>query len=638
MTKNPPKTANVVAAHAVWCKLKDLVLSPLNVRSEQVQNTELDASLDDLGLLQNLVGYVETDAKKKPTSKIAICAGGSRLLSLQRKMEAGVIDGDYEVPVKIIAVENAVKASLAENKARKDMHPADELKAFLALSTMGYTSKDIAAMFGYAPILITQRLRLATVSPLLMDLFRKGEASLQQLTALCVVDDHARQEAAWNSAPYRSVENLRALVTQGETPERSPLGQYVGKDAYIAAGGEFNIDLFAEDGGGFMVNTPLVHQLALEKLTAEANQIKEKEGLAWVEVSVVRPHAEMIALRDAPTFIRDFSAEELAKHTDLVNRCDAAQLRYEDAEPGSEEEEEAGAEVDRLTAEIEEMEEQRVSIADEHLPRAGVFVWFSNGHVCRSHLKMRPLPKADGTEGDVSEEGDDEAGEGAGIAQSLQEPQKKERSAHSDAHTRRMSAHRNAALQKLVADNHKVALAAMLAAILPGVLSDRDWSQKDSTINIRPPYLKGSAQDIEGNMAWQSVQEQISKAAQLVKAKEGEESSMFSRLLELPEAMLVELVALCVALSIDVLHGNEQTGVRSAELAKAVNLDMADWWKATPDSYLSHVSSKRLLAVVTEAVSAEAANSMLGMKKAQMVEAAALKLSDTRWIPEMMRT
>lgn len=634
MTKNPPKIAAEVATHSQYFPLKVCIVSPLNMRSEETENGELDASIDDVGLLQNLIGYVETNKQKKPTGKIAINGGGSRLRSLLKKLEAGLIDENYQVPVKIIDVKDAIKTSLMENKARTNPHPADELKAFLALADMGHTSKDIGAMFGYAPILITQRLRLATVSPMLMDLYRKGDATLQQLTALSVVDDHARQDAAWTTANHRSPDNLRNLVTQGETAARSALGVFVGKDAYIAAGGEFRADLFAEEGDGFMVNTPLVHQLAIEKLSAEANQLKEAEGLAWVEVSVIRPYADMNALHDAPTHERDFTEEETAKHDALQVQLTEAWEKYNETD--GEEEDQWSAEIDEIEAEIEAMEQSRTTLADEYRNRAGIFVWFNNGVLDRSDWKIRPVAKAEGDSED--DEQDDEAGEGSGIAQSLAKTEKKERGPHSETLTLRMSVQRNAAMQKLVADNQKVALAVMLAAILPGVLSDRDWSHKDSTIRMQPPYLTGTDKTVENNLAWQSVQEQIAKAAQIVKAKEGDESSMFSRLLELPESTLLELVALCVGLSINVMHGNSETGVRAAELAKAVNLDMADWWKPTPDAYLNHVPSKRLLAVVTEAVSAEAANKMLGMKKAQMVEAAALNLTDTRWVPEMMRT
>lgn len=641
MTKNPPKIPAQLETHSQYFPLKKLVLSRLNMRSDEAENSELDASIDDVGLLQNLIGYYETNKQKKRTGRVEINGGGSRLRSLQKKLAAGLIDEDYPVPVKIIDVKDAVKTSLMENKARTNPHPADELKSFLALADMGYTSKDIGAMFGYAPILITQRLRLATVSPMLMDLYRKGDATLQQLTALSVVDDHARQDAAWTSAHHRSPENLRELVTQGETPAKSPLGLFVGKDAYIAAGGEFRADLFAEEGDGFMANTPLVHQLALEKLTAEANRIKETDGLAWVEVSIARPYSEISQLHDAPCKERDFTEEEETEYKRLDAIANEAEEKLDETDD-DDEADELMTLINQSRTAMEAMDEKRFSVDPDYLSRAGVFVWFNYGHVQRSQLKIRPAKRTEGdTEGnsdEENEEGDNEAGEGAGIAQSLAQPQKKERAAHSDAHTRRMSAHRNAALQKLVADNQKVAFAVMLAAILPGVLRDHDSTHKDSTIRIAPPYLKGAASDIQSNIAWQSLQDQIAKAAQIVKAKEGDESSMLSRLLALPESTLLELVALCVGLSIDVLHGNEETGVRSAELAKAVSLDMADWWKPTADAYLSHVSSKRLLAVVTEAVSADAANKMLGMKKAQMVEAAALNLTDTRWVPEMMRT
>ena len=66
----------------------------------------------------------------------------------------------------------------------------------------------------------------------------------------------------------------------------------------------------------------------------------------------------------------------------------------------------------------------------------------------------------------------------------------------------------------------------------------------------------------------------------------------------------------------------------------ALNLDMADWWKPTPENYLSHVSKEQILSVVTEAVSAGKADLMRGLKKDQLVQKADEELSGLRWLPD----
>jgi len=60
---------------------------------------------------------------------------------------------------------------------------------------------------------------------------------------------------------------------------------------------------------------------------------------------------------------------------------------------------------------------------------------------------------------------------------------------------------------------------------------------------------------------------------------------------------------------------------------------MADWWEATPENYLSHVSKDRILTVVTQAASPEKADVMRGLKKEQLVQKADEALSGLRWLP-----
>ena len=56
-------------------------------------------------------------------------------------------------------------------------------------------------LLGATVLLVTQRLKLARVSPLLMKLYREEELTLEQLMAFTVSDDHAAQEAAWFETP-----------------------------------------------------------------------------------------------------------------------------------------------------------------------------------------------------------------------------------------------------------------------------------------------------------------------------------------------------------------------------------------------------------------------------------------------------
>lgn len=78
--------------------------------------------------------------------------------------------------------------------------------------------------------------------------------------------------------------------------------------------------------------------------------------------------------------------------------------------------------------------------------------------------------------------------------------------------------------------------------------------------------------------------------------------------------------------------------MRGAEtLATAVGLDMTGTWSATAAAYFSQVSKARVLEAVTEATDAEEVGRIVGMKKADMVEAAERLLGSRRWRPSVLR-
>jgi len=162
----------------------DLTLIPLNklVRSSaNVRKTGAD-SIDDLaawiavhGLLQNLtvtkkVATARTKGKSKPEADTyEVVAGARRLAALQSLAKQRKIGNDYPVPCKVVT-ESAEELSLVENTIRQPMHPADQFEAFDRLVGGGLGIDDVAARFGVTPLFVAQRLKLANVSPSLIQL------------------------------------------------------------------------------------------------------------------------------------------------------------------------------------------------------------------------------------------------------------------------------------------------------------------------------------------------------------------------------------------------------------------------------------------------------------------------------------
>jgi ParB family transcriptional regulator, chromosome partitioning protein len=89
--------------------------------------------------------------------------------------------------------------SLAENDERVCLHPLDQFRAFKLLRDGGMSEEDIAARHFVSPAIVKQRLRLASVSPKLHDVYADDGMTLEQLMALSVTADQARQEQVWDN-------------------------------------------------------------------------------------------------------------------------------------------------------------------------------------------------------------------------------------------------------------------------------------------------------------------------------------------------------------------------------------------------------------------------------------------------------
>jgi ParB family transcriptional regulator, chromosome partitioning protein len=110
--------------------------------------------------------------------------------------------------------------SLAEKVQRAPLHPLDQFRAFLALREKGQSEEEIAATFFVSVADVKQRLRLASVSPKLLDVFAEGGMPLDQLMAFTVSPDHERQEQVWeaiqrsyNKEPYRICDSACKFCT-----------------------------------------------------------------------------------------------------------------------------------------------------------------------------------------------------------------------------------------------------------------------------------------------------------------------------------------------------------------------------------------------------------------------------------------
>ena len=203
--------------------LSKLTPSPANVRRTGAGAgiEALAASIQAHGLLKSLVVQPKLDSDGQETGRYEVVAGARRLAALkllakQKRVTKGII-----IPCRVLDGENVdgSEASLAENVVRQDMHPADQFEAFARLHEGGTGIEDIAARFGVSAHTVRQRLRLAVVSPALIQAYRDEVLTLDHLTAFAVTEDSEAQERVFGQLQewQRTPDTIRRLARINET-------------------------------------------------------------------------------------------------------------------------------------------------------------------------------------------------------------------------------------------------------------------------------------------------------------------------------------------------------------------------------------------------------------------------------------
>jgi len=269
-----------------------LILSQNNVRRIK-DGVSIDHLSDDIarrGLIQSLNVRPVIDADGAETGMFEVPAGGRRYRAVERLVKAKRLAKTAPVPCVVRAADaptSAEEDSLAENVQRAPLHPLDQFRAFLTLREQGQSEEEIAAVFFVAASVVKQRLRLASVSPKLLDVYADDGMTLEQLMAFTVNGDHERQEQvferlcqSYSKEPYV----IRRMLTEGAVKVTDKRAQLVGLEAYIEAGGVILRDLFEGDQGGWMQDVGLLDMLVAEQLREQSDAIRA-EGWKWIEVA-----------------------------------------------------------------------------------------------------------------------------------------------------------------------------------------------------------------------------------------------------------------------------------------------------------------------------------------------------------------
>lgn len=629
----------------IYVRLGDLVHSPLNVRqNDESDVTELADLIDSQSLLQNLIVVPHQTKRRKASStkQFGVIAGGRRRRAMLLLVERGRLTLDYEVLCKRVTIEQAVQMSLAENSGREPLSAADTIMAFKTMvDEVGATVAETAICFGVSELTVERRLKLATVSPKLFNLFRAGQIEVGQLAALAVTDDHTAQERVWNDTPSynRSAGYLRRLLLGNATDaSRDPVAHFVGLPAYEAAGGVVKRDLFSEDGDGAILDPELLNRLAMAKLNETAERVG-KEGWGWVEARPPMEYSERSRLSDAPKGQREAKPKEQermdALRADQVAADEALEKLYDEDEPDQGKITELERASAKAGGELQKLRNKLRAWTPEVMAQAGAIVTIDSAgkqEILRGLVRPEDRKRVATVASREAAQARGESGADGGE----QAPKSPAAATHSEALVRKLTAHRTKALQFALSQDSHVALASVVHVLLLQTVI-RDSYQVDSALSIRASdcdaELTKAADDIESSRAW------IELAGQLDNMREhipGDTGALLRWLIGRPQDRLLELLAMCAALTVNTVVGRERDHAGDA-LVAALSLDMADWWTPTSTSYLNQVPKARIVEAVAEATDAETAAPLAKAKKGEAVAKAQDLIAGTRWLPTPLR-
>ena len=440
----------------------------------------------------------------------------------------------------------------------------------------------------------------------------------------------------------RNPDTIRRLLTHALIPATDRKALFVGLDAYTAAGGIVQRDLFSEDRGGWITNAALLERLVAERMEREAEAIRA-EGWRWVGIG---QGAQAAAWNLRPVWPDkvELSSEDDVRRRELAARHD----EIAEQRNGSSDDlpYDIAAEFDRIEAELAELEAREEAWQPEDVAIAGVILTIAvdgSLRINRGYVRAEDepvTPNQDDKARGSTETGDGLAEEESGSTltpfRPAPEPEDKA-PALSATLLAELEAHRTAGLQAALAWQPELALRVMVHALVTDALYSR-YGETVVALHTYPPALAAACHGIADNPARQTLCEAEDAWRTRLPREHG---AFWAWLQDQDVPTLLSLMAVCVARATNagprVWITSEGSQSIAAQVATAAGLDMRACWTASKDSYLGRVSKALIVEAVSEGAGMRAAGQITGSKKEVMVADAEQLLAGTGWLPSILR-
>jgi ParB family chromosome partitioning protein len=621
--------------------LNKLVPSPRNVRrhNDPAADAELKASIAARGLLQNLI--VRPGAK----GKFEVEAGERRRKAMLALADDKVLPKDHEVTCLVLedTAEGAIETSLAENFHRLAMNPADEAQAFASLIEAGASIEDVARRFGLTVRFVEGRLRLAKLAPVVFEALASGEITLDLAKAYGATSDQAIQARVFEqvSTGYYAPnpDSIRRMVLSGTVRGSDPRARLVGRDAYIAAGGLIERELFDDEDSEAWADVALLETLAAAKMEEQAKVLAEEQGLAWVKPTLdpYASHDLVEGLVRLPAEPAPLTEAELARLDELDTSYDEHAAILEDEDSAEEAVAAAEAAIEAIERECQDIRARPPVIAPELKSEAGMILVLSRDGTPVLQPVFYGEREADGGNDDAVEIVSGEAGEG------------KRRAALSKRLVDELAMQRRDVLALHVASDPGLALDLVVFTLADA--DTLDYRARSAT-TLRGGTPAGPIIGFEAKDAAASASLAEFKSGLDENWRGGSDvSERFDRFRALSDearaAWLGHVVGRTLEASLN-MAGERRIDFHD-HLATLIGIDMAAWWRPTAANYFDRVSKAVILDALAAVGGPDLSSRFASVKKGDLAMSAERVFGGTyitevevreralAWVPEVMR-
>lgn len=622
--------------------LSKLIQSPRNVRrhGDSAADSELKASIAAHGLLQNLI------VRPAARGKFEVEAGERRRCALLALAEEKVLPKGYEVTCLVLEddAEIAVETSLAENFHRLAMNPADEAQAFAALIDAGASTEDVARRFGLTVRFVDGRLRLATLAPVVFDALASGEITLDLAKAFGATSDQEIQARVYEQASSGyyapSADSIRRMVLSGMVRGSDARARLVGRDAYTAAGGRIERELFDDDDSESWVDVALLETLASEEMERRAKALAAEQGLAWVKptLDAYASHDLVEGLIRLPAEPAPLTDAELARLDELDASYDEHAAILEDEDSAEEAIAAAEATIEAIERECQDIRAKPPELAPELKADAGMILVLSRDGT----PVLQPVFYG---ERDIEVVGDEDVVE---VVESVGSDGKR-RAALSKRLVDELAMQRRDVLALHLASDPGLSLDIMVFTLADA--DTHDWRSRAAT-TLRGGVPAGPIVGFEAKDAPASASLADLRSGLDESWRSGEDASsrfkMFRTLAdESRAAWLGFVVARTLEASLN-MAGERQIAFQD-HLGSTIGIDMAQWWRPTAANYFDRVSKQVILDALTDVGGLELSSRFASVKKGDLAMSAERVFAGTyitevevreralAWVPEVMR-